>query len=283
VYLYSDNLLILIEGQAIYFALYLNASLVFLWHLYSKKILGRLKNLYLFIVAPVYVLLIFLLASRASIAILVCLVLIIGGFLILHQRKYVLGLLLIGGFMIGSLALAYFFPKTINRFKSLTYFHFEYDNPDEVYHFNEEEFANRWNGLTVRLAIWSCVREGIWQSPVIGTGPGDYMTTLKNCYTTKNFILGLKHDYSPHNQYLQIALSLGVVGLAVFLFSLLYPLQHAYRQKDHLYVLFLLLILLNMITEDLWGTFRGVVFFSFINALLLFQNKPKASNQDTQL
>jgi len=277
VYLYSDNLLLLIKGQAIYFALYLNAALLFVAYLYFTDSLVTKKYLYTYLVTPTLVLMIFLLASRISLMVLVLLFILLVVVIIIKNKKYKLGLALISCFAIGILLLAALFPKTINRFKSLTYYHFDYKDATQVYHFNEEEFENRWNGLTIRLAIWSCTWDAIKDNPIIGTGIGDYMHDLREAYQEKEFKLGLINDYSPHNQYLQIILSLGVVGFLAFMWGLLFPLREAHNQLNYLYLFFTILILMNMITEDIWGAFRGVVFFSFFNSLLFFQ-KPTDKN-----
>ncbi|MCB0487317.1 MAG: O-antigen ligase family protein [Cyclobacteriaceae bacterium] len=271
VYLYSDNLLILINGQAIYFALYLNVCLLFIWDLQRRNQLGKWKPVYLAVAAPILVTLIFLLASRMSLLILACIVCLGIITFIVKQKRYLMGAMLCTVVVLTVIVLAFAFPKTINRFKSLTYFHFDYKNSEEVYHFNDENFVEKWNGLTVRLAIWSCAVQEYIKVPFFGTGTGGYMPALRQCYQEKEFVLGIRHDYSPHNQYIQMLLSFGAFGFLIFLFALIYPLHYSYKTGDLLYLIFCIFMLLNMTTEDVFGTFRGVAFYAFINSMILFQ------------
>src|SRR5690606_3877594 len=163
-----------------------------------------------------------------------------------------------------------FFPKTVNRFKALANVEFDYETP-AAYHFNEENFENKWNGLTIRLALWTCTWDLFKEQPVFGTGIGDFMDDLREVYRERKFHLAIDQDLSPHNQYLQILLTLGVVGFVVFLVYLVYPAIRARRQGNYLFLFFLLIIALNMLTEEVFAVYRGVVFFSFFHSLLLFQ------------
>lgn len=271
VYLYSDNLVALFDGQAIYFALYLNVAILFIIHLSVQQRLGWWKRVHLFVVAPVFLLMIFLLASRMSLIILVMLAFILVVVVIVRLKNFKLGAFISAGLLVGALAMALLFPKTVNRFKSLAYFHFDYQDTREVYHFNEEVSSGRWNGMTIRLAIWSCAWNGVLANPLLGSGIGDYMESLDQQYQQKGFKLGLIHQYSPHNQYLQILVSTGTFGLILFILSIVLPARYAYQQGRYVLLFFLLLVGLNMLTEDVLGAFRGVVFFSFLDSLLLFQ------------
>lgn len=270
VYLYSDNLLILIDGQAIYFALYLNVAILFIFYLNMQPNARRWeRNLGYFIVLPFFLFLIFLLASRLSLVIIVLMGLGTAAYHVISGKKWRLGMAVVAGMIIGGFLLAQLFPKTINRFKSLSEFHFDYKDDRGVYHFNETDYKDRWNGLTIRLAIWSCTWKAIEAHPWFGAGTGDYMDALRKVYKERDFRLGMENDYSTHNQFLQIWLTLGAVGLLVFLYSLVYPAWTAWRGTNYLYLLFLAMVVLNMLTEEILIVYRGVLFFGFFNSLLL--------------
>lgn len=270
VYLYSDNLLILIDGQAIYFALYLNVAILFLFYLSMQPESAPWeRNLYHFIILPFFLFLIFLLASRLSLVIIVLMGLGTAAYYVINGRKWRLGVVIVAGMVLGGFLLAHLFPKTINRFKSLSEFHFDYKDDRGVYHFNETDYKDRWNGLTIRLAIWSCTWKAIEAHPWIGAGTGDYMNELRKVYKERDFKLGMENDYSTHDQFLQIWLTLGLVGLLIFLYSLLYPARSAWLQGNYIYVLFLGMVVLNMLTEEILIVYRGVLFFGFFNSLLL--------------
>lgn len=272
-FLYSDNLtLLMYKGQGIYFAVTITLALVFTFYLwFYNHFSAREKILYVYIMAPCFAVLEFLLAGRLSLGVLF--ILIVGGLgvLILQQKKYKLGTIILSLFVLSGISLAIFFPKTINRFKSLAYFHFDFEDEREVYHFGETDFEGRWSGLTIRLAIWTCAVDAVAENPVIGAGTGDYNDALFHAYRKRNFKQGLIHKFNPHNQYLHALLSGGVIALAVFLFSLAYPALQAMKAKNILYLIFLFVIMANMLIMDFLDVYRGAVFFAFFNSLLLFQ------------
>ena len=82
----------------------------------------------------------------------------------------------------------------------------------------------------------------------------------------------LKEEYRfrAHNQYLAIAVAFGLVGLAFFLFVLLYPWCSSRKHHTYLYMAFLTIMLLSMFPEDTLETQAGATLFAFFEALLLF-------------
>lgn len=280
-YLYSDNLTLLMNGgQGIYFAVTVTLAIVFTVYLILEKHLGaRERMVYTYLLLPFFATLVFLLAGRLSLSVLALLVL--GGLLmaIIQRKQYTLGISILAVLLIAVLALAAFFPKTINRFKSLTYFHFDYEDEREVYHFDETEYEGRWSGLTIRLAIWSCTLDAAGENIIMGVGTGDHYDKLFAAYEAKNFKQGLIHRFGPHNQYLHTALSVGIIGLIVFLISLIVPAVQAWRERNFVYLVFLFVIAANMMIVDFLNVYRGVIFFAFLNSLLLFQPKRYPRNK----
>lgn len=280
VYLYSDNLLILVGGQAIYYALYLNVAILFILYLLRENHLVRWERLAAFFVfLPLFTVLIFLLAGRVSLAILALLLGAVTLILILQRRMYLVGSALVVVLIGGMVVMGIYFPKTVNRFQALTHVEFDYEAPAEIYHFNDENYQNKWNGLTIRVALWICTWDLIQERPLLGTGIGDYMDDLRGLYQERKFYLATQQDLSPHNQYLQIWLTVGVLGLIAFVCYLVYPALYAWREGNYLFLFFMLILALNMITEEVFAVYRGVVFFSFFHSLLLFQ--PQRYRRDT--
>lgn len=279
-FLYSDNLTLLMKGgQAIYFSVTITVALVFTFYLFVNKQFSKKEIFfYVYFFVPFFILLGFLLAGRLSLGVMV--VLILGGLvvLIVQQKKYALGLSLLGMLLLTAVLLVIYFPKTVNRFKSLTSYHFDYQDERNVYHFGEQDFDNRWSGLTIRLAIWSCALDVIQENPLIGVGTGDYNDALHEVYQKKDFRQGMLHKFNPHNQYLHALLSIGIVGLTVFMLSLVVPAIQAFREKNILYLIFLFIIAANMMIVDFLDVNRGVIFFGFFNSLLLFQPKGISKN-----
>ncbi len=262
-YFYNDNLVIAIKNQAVYFALYLNICLIIIyWYLqesgYRNKSMWLLVMIYL-------VLFIFLLASRVSILVSLIIIGFIFYNLFLKRRKVsnIIGMVIL---LIGSvILLGIIFPKTTKRFRSATSnFHYKFDNPNDVNHFNGQLSEQNWNGLTLRLALWQCGLEIIEESPFLGVGTGDYDIKFREKIEEKNFLYAMKQDFGVHNQYLNIAISFGLFGLCVYLFSIGYLVYDAIGKKNYLFVAIILVFLLGFMTENVLNRYIGILSFSIL-------------------
>ncbi|MEI9955189.1 MAG: hypothetical protein WDM90_02535 [Ferruginibacter sp.] len=123
--LYNDNLSSIINFQSIYFAMLLNLTVFSFVYLLTKK--SKLINANIVVVVLIFLLIIhFLLASRIAILILYSAIFIFALFHIIRKKKILEGITLIMGLFLAGFLLVKFFPKTINRFKELTYTKFDY-------------------------------------------------------------------------------------------------------------------------------------------------------------
>ena len=119
------------------------------------------------------------------------------------------------------------------------------------------------------MAIFTIGFDLFKESPVIGYGTGDIKDVLINGYKKANFIKGYDRKYNCHNQFLQFLLAFGLIGLLIFLISLVYPLFFAFFQKNYLYVFLILMLSFNFLFESMLETKAGVEFYAFFNALLI--------------
>jgi O-antigen ligase len=70
-------------------------------------------------------------------------------------------------------------------------------------------------------------------------------------------------NYNPHNQYLQIAAELGIIGLLLFLGILLYGVVWAISSKNWLLTLVMLSLMFNCFFESMLQRQSGIVFYCF--------------------
>ncbi|MFI5171666.1 MAG: O-antigen ligase family protein [Chitinophagales bacterium] len=195
---------------------------------------------------------IFLLTAKmaiASILLILNIAFFIWGKKLLGIKKAVL--ILIAG-NIFAVAILFALPYTRERLKLLITF-------------NEVEYDNSVNS---RKEIWKATGELISQNTFFGTGSGDAEQELVDTYYKNNFKKGVDERYNTHNQFLQIAVETGLIGLILFLAFLFFCLRLAIRSKNNLYLAFLLLFMLNIFSESMLKSQSGVVFFVFFNTLL---------------
>ena len=124
--------------------------------------------------------------------------------------------------------------------------------------------------LTMRLEFW---RTGIYiikQNLLFGVGTGDIKNSFDIAYDETNSKLTKEWRLRCHNQYLAITVAFGIVGLAIFLFYLLYPIITLNKKLHYLYWSFILILLFSFITEDTLENQTGLTFFALFNTLFIW-------------
>ena len=129
----------------------------------------------------------------------------------------------------------------------------------------------------VRLLVWKAAVQVISDNLIIGTGTGDSKDELMAEYKTRGMTGALAHELNAHNEFLQVFVSLGIIGFVLLLGNLYFPLFFAFKEGNIIYLLFLLIISLNFLTESMFETQAGVMFYAFFNSLLCF-HKSRNSN-----
>lgn len=126
------------------------------------------------------------------------------------------------------------------------------------------------HSVAQRLEFWN-VGSQIWRdNPLFGVGSGDLKKSFDQRY------LELETDIKPefrlrsHNQYLTIAIALGIVGLILFLASIVLPFVTLKNANSFLYIGFSIIIYLSMLNEDTLETQFGATLYAFFNAFFLY-------------
>jgi hypothetical protein len=125
------------------------------------------------------------------------------------------------------------------------------------------------HSITMRLYFWKAAVIGISSSPLTGVGTGDVQQTLNDIYEGHEMPLSIDWYKRPHNQYLTVALSLGIPAMLWFVFALLYPALSLRRSLPLLYWPFLMLAAGSFFFEDTLETQAGVTFFAFFNTFFI--------------
>jgi len=274
-YFYNDHLVHYAgKKQAAYFGLYANFALVGVFYFWQKiSVKTKLQKITLASAFSFLLIIQYLLASRMALLIMF---LVIIGFLIVQiftntSRKQILSMLI--GAALVSIGLIVLFPKVIKRFNSITHTDYQFDNTNPINHFNGEIKAENWNGLNTRLALWTCAWEQIEEKPFFGTGIGDVQNDLVKKYQEKNFIFALESNFNSHNQYLDIMLSNGIVGLFLFVCFILYILYLAIKNKSWFLAGVVVIVAMSCLTENILSRNQGVVVFIVFLSMLLFSEK----------
>ncbi len=166
------------------------------------------------------------------------------------SRRWITGLFLLG-VMAGGLWLA---METVPSLKMrIAYMQwdwgrFRHDNDGHLY-----SDSSRWISLHTGWQIWS-------EHPILGIGAGDLLSETKKV-TAQLYLTYAEDPKLPHNQFLFILASTGILGLVVSLVAFFYPLYH--ERHNFLYLGLQMMALASFLIECTLENAIGVSWFLF--------------------
>jgi O-antigen ligase len=267
-FLYNDSLTEVLGQQSIYISLLVNLSIyIFCYNIFYKKSMSRgwmlLATLFLFTIS-------YFLASRAMIVMMFLSILALAFYNIIHKKKYLTGIALVLGLVIGVFLIFKIFPKTLNRFKELAFTQFSYESMGSESHYNMEVTSQQWNGINFRIAVWKCGWELFLAHPVKGVDIGDKKDALMDKYREKKFQFALQTGKNVHSNYIDILYSMGIIGLSLFLIGwIILPLIYAKQYDDWLSILMILTFAAAWISEIYFDRSLGGMLTGFFIPFLL--------------
>ncbi|MHC2990787.1 hypothetical protein OB13_04020 [Pontibacter sp. HJ8] len=134
-------------------------------------------------------------------------------------------------------------------------------------------------GVDQRQQIWQAGIDLIKENYILGVGPGDTKDRLADQYSDMGLETEAQYRLDPHNQYIQVFLALGILGILTYLACLLYIFNISIRNKLYLLTGFVILYALSGLTESIFSTQKGVIFFSFFTSVLVFGRKHDATDK----
>ena len=107
---------------------------------------------------------------------------------------------------------------------------------------------------------------------LFGYGVGDAMHMTNSKLKKYGYNEMVKHDYNPHNQYLQIGLELGILPLFIFIFGCFFLVVKALKSNNHFLLFIVLNLMFNCCFESMLQRQSGIVFYTFFICLFLQWN-----------
>jgi|GEM_PF-2007168 O-Antigen ligase. len=134
-----------------------------------------------------------------------------------------------------------------------------------------------------RLELWANATRVIRNNFLIGCGCGDVHSVFTE-YLCRNKSQLCGMGLKAHNQYLYTFATFGLLGLVLFLFYLIYPPIRQGAFNSVIYCAFFFIVCASMISEDTLDSVQGIMFYIFLNSIMLFNSKqiifPKALRRD---
>ena len=248
-----------------YFAMYLNFIVGILYfHLINPIKSFKIKSSFTYILILLLTFFIILLSSKAS---WISNVLITILFLILSIKNKSFNKIHFG-FILTIIMTFVFIFNTVPSVKSRSNALINYISHDI---FEAEKRSIYFSSSAARVIAWKCSLELISEEIIFGYGEGLSGVELNKQYKNKDYKQLENKNLNSHNQYLQCFLDHGLIGGCIIIFFTIIMLLKSLKTKDYLYSLFLIIIIINFLTESMLETQSGVVFFAVFNTLFFFQ------------
>jgi hypothetical protein len=126
------------------------------------------------------------------------------------------------------------------------------------------------HSITQRLVFWKAAIEIIKRHWLIGVGTGNIKLAFAKQYDTMHSTLRPEFRLRSHNQYLEIGVGFGLIGVVWLLFSVIYPGVKTRKLYTYMYFVFWVIFMLSMLSEDTLETQAGATFYAFFNSFFLF-------------
>jgi O-antigen ligase len=117
--------------------------------------------------------------------------------------------------------------------------------------------------LSQRLTAVQAALPVIRQHWLLGVGPADTHAAMRDQYDWHSYGLKRANQADVHSQYLETLLGGGVVGLALWLAIVFWPLTQGWARRDPYLCLFILLQALTMLVTDVLSLQVGLNLFVF--------------------
>ena len=174
------------------------------------------------------------------------------------EKKYKLGIVIVFGMLV---------------FMFLSYKHVEFikyrvDELGTLFISGDNNKSESSSGI--RLHIWEHATTLVKEKPMLGHGTGDVRDVLVEKYTEHNLISALEHQYNAHNQFFQILISSGIIGLLLFLLSTYFG-----AKSNPLLLQFIVITFIFMSVESILENQAGTIFFGLFFSLLSQKSLPK--------
>ena len=159
--------------------------------------------------------------------------------------------------MAGTFVLAFTSSEMVkNRFTELV------AGIDQTEHDSKEIYSTG-----IRIKVWEIAYEASIKNPFLGYGAGDTKDVLVEEYDKVGFSEALIRRLNAHNQFLQITLSNGIIGLTILASILLTPM-FSWKRLNWFAISFGITTAIFFTTESVLETQAGVLGFTLFLCLL---------------
>ncbi|WP_331968109.1 O-antigen ligase family protein [Ohtaekwangia sp.] len=232
-----------------YLSIFFITGIAFGFSLVGKS---RIANALIIIGILLLTIEVFLLSSKISLLILLLVFGLTGIRVLYHATKRV-RYIAAGAAILFIVTVMLLFPAGFYRFHAVV---------TDLQSSNYQEEADMASSNLHRLQLWKASLNLFQEKPLTGFG----LSGSENALRVATHQNG-DQRFNTHNQYLMILISTGILGSVLFLTGCFTFVVSSIRAADYIYAVFLLIILVGLLTENLLSRHAGVVLYSFFNAM----------------
>lgn len=137
------------------------------------------------------------------------------------------------------------------------------------------------HSVTQRIEFQKCAIRTIQKFPWFGTGCFAKKEMFQ-IYENEHFPLSKENWNLPHNQFLLMAVTTGIVGLIIFLICMFAIVFYSQNKWNPITSTWLIAMLVSFFSEDTMNTHAGLVFCALLGSIILFAQPKKNSDDITQ-
>lgn len=139
------------------------------------------------------------------------------------------------------------------------------------------------NSTGSRITAWQNSWQLIQENWMKGYGTGSANSVLKQKLLNEGYINLANDNMHTHNQLLHTWLDVGVLGIVFILLIWVSSIIHFIKQKNGLALWLIVLMMLNLLTDDMLEIQAGIVFFVFFISLFMYTKfEIKAETRETR-
>src|SRR5204863_3505039 len=104
----------------------------------------------------------------------------------------------------------------------------------------------------------------------------------------KGLYISYLNEFNAHSEYLSILIKTGIIGLALFIYTLYFGFMSSIRNRDILFLSFMVIITIVSISENILDLNKGIFFYSFFFPFFLWsdhgrENRDKLLNRESRV
>ena len=130
------------------------------------------------------------------------------------------------------------------------------------------------SGTKQRVLMWIFASQVIWENPM-GVGLGDIDFALEKKIKEYGVKPLLEKQLNPHNQFLQIGVDTGFLGMIFLIGMIVYLMRYALKTKNYILLFILLNLTFNCLFESMLQRQSGIIFYTLMICFTISANPTK--------